>query len=500
MKRTISLWLGLLAFALLPALAQTPASTSSVPMGKIHGRVFGTQNNEAAASGTVTLSSESGHSKDYTFNISSTGDYAGEAPAGNYNVRIVMKTQSGFMESNRQNVEVTIVAGQDSQQDIDMSHLEAISTNNGKVGTIHGHVIGPDGEMTTAGTVSLSTDGGPTAKYSYSLSPDGSFSGNASAGKYTIVFRAPDTPANKVVEFIENVRVVAGQDTLQDIDMTRKAFLDKMTPEQRKQLDDMKQKNNEIHKSNMVIANLNVDIKTASQEFRDADNSRAAAIQALGATASKSDVDAKDAEIKDAKYTQIESLMLKDTAAKADASILWADLAQAEIGLKKYDLAAVNYKKALDIEATQKKPLTDVQGLANAGLGEIYARTGKVAEANAAYDAAAKVNPSRAGVYLKNEAVIFYQTNNPAAQAAAADEAIKADPTQALSYYLKGNGLVPLTTVDPKTQKMIAPAGCLEAYEKYLELAPNGPYAAEVKSLLEGFGQKIVTNYKSKSK
>ena len=328
----------------------------------------------------------------------------------------------------------------------------------------------------------------------------GSFSGNASAGKYTIVFRAPDTPANKVVEFIENVRVVAGQDTLQDIDMTRKAFLDKMTPEQRKQLDDMKQKNNEIHKSNMVIANLNVDIKTASQEFRDADNSRAAAIQALGATASKSDVDAKDAEIKDAKYTQIESLMLKDTAAKADASILWADLAQAEIGLKKYDLAAVNYKKALDIEATQKKPLTDVQGLANAGLGEIYARTGKVAEANAAYDAAAKVNPSRAGVYLKNEAVIFYQTNNPAAQAAAADEAIKADPTQALSYYLKGNGLVPLTTVDPKTQKMIAPAGCLEAYEKYLELAPNGPYAAEVKSLLEGFGQKIVTNYKSKSK
>ena len=35
MKRTISLWLGLLAFSLLPALAQTPTA----PTGKIHGHV-----------------------------------------------------------------------------------------------------------------------------------------------------------------------------------------------------------------------------------------------------------------------------------------------------------------------------------------------------------------------------------------------------------------------------------------------------------------------------
>src|SRR5258708_37995130 len=36
MKRTISIWLGLLALALLPALAQTPAAT---PTGKLHGHV-----------------------------------------------------------------------------------------------------------------------------------------------------------------------------------------------------------------------------------------------------------------------------------------------------------------------------------------------------------------------------------------------------------------------------------------------------------------------------
>jgi hypothetical protein len=45
MKRTISLWIGLLAFAVMPALAQTPApapangQTAGQPTGKIHGKI-----------------------------------------------------------------------------------------------------------------------------------------------------------------------------------------------------------------------------------------------------------------------------------------------------------------------------------------------------------------------------------------------------------------------------------------------------------------------------
>ena len=38
MKRTISLWLGVLAFALLPALAQQPTQPTE-PMGKVHGHI-----------------------------------------------------------------------------------------------------------------------------------------------------------------------------------------------------------------------------------------------------------------------------------------------------------------------------------------------------------------------------------------------------------------------------------------------------------------------------
>jgi cytochrome c-type biogenesis protein CcmH/NrfG len=278
--------------------------------------------------------------------------------------------------------------------------------------------------------------------------------------------------------------------------MSRKAFIDNLSADQKKQLEELKKKNSEAMKANEVIKNLNADLKTVGQDIKDADNARQTAAQALGATASKADLEAKEAEIKTAKYTDVETLMLKDTAAKPDASVLWAQLGQAQVGLKKYDEAETTYKKVLELEATAKKPNPQVQGLADSGLGEIYARTSKVPEANAAYDAAAKVNPTQAGFYLKNEAVIFFQMNNADAQAAAADEAILADPTQPMLYYLKGQGLIVKATVDA-AGKYVLPPGCAEAYQKYLELAPNGPYAGEVKGILAQSTQKVDNSYKA---
>jgi hypothetical protein len=54
--------------------------------------------------------------------------------------------------------------------------------------------------------------------------------------------------------------------------------------------------------------------------------------------------------------------------------------------------------------------------------------------------------------------------------------------------------------MDPKTNKLVAPAGCLEAYQKYLQLAPDGPYAADVKGILAGFSQTIDNTYKAPKK
>jgi tetratricopeptide (TPR) repeat protein len=392
MKRTISLWVGLLAFALLPALAQQP----TVPMGKIHG-----------------------------------------------------------------------------------------------------HVINPTGAAQTTGNVSLSVDGGHTAKYTLQVDTNGDYQGEVAAGKYMLIFRQPDTPPDKMVDSVSAVTVVAGQDVAQDFDMSRKDFIDKLPPETQKALAELKQHNAEAIKANEVIKNLNADLRLCTQDIKDADAARNTAIQQLGATAAKADIDAKENEIKAAKYKEVETLMLKDTAAKPDASILWAQLGQAQSGLKEYDAAEASFKKSLEIDNASKKPNGVIQGMAESGLGEIYARTGKIPEANAAYDAAAKVNPPQAGSYLRNEAVIFFQVGNGDAQVAAADEAIKVDPNQALLYYLKGQGLIQKSTFDPKTKMIVLPPGCAEAYHKYLDLAPTGLYAAEVQGILQQAGQKVETTYKA---
>jgi|HubBroStandDraft_5_1064220.scaffolds.fasta_scaffold40189_2 tetratricopeptide (TPR) repeat protein len=385
----------------------------------------------------------------------------------------------------------------------------APATAAGPTGKIHGHVSNPTGAPQNGGTVSLLAVGvaavsGTAAKASFTVNADGDYSGEVAPGTYRLVYRTPGMPADKEADHAENVKIVQGQDLDQDVDMSRQAYIDALPPDQKKQLEDLKKHNSEAMKTNEVIKSLNADLKVVTQDVKDADAAHATAVSTLGAAASKADIDAKETEIKTAKYTEIETLMTKDTAAKPDASILWAQLGQAQVGLKKYDDAAVTFKKVIDLEANSKKPNPAVQGLANSGLGEVYARTGKIQEASDAYDAAAKANPTSGAFYLKNETVIYFQTNQPDAQAASADKAIALDPTQAILYYLKGNALVGKTTEqkDPKTNKstLVAPPGCIEAYQKYLQLAPDGPYAAEVKSILAGFNQTIDSGFKAPAK
>ncbi|MGA3082358.1 MAG: hypothetical protein ABSD44_13465 [Terracidiphilus sp.] len=375
--------------------------------------------------------------------------------------------------------------------------LPALAQTPKPMGKIHGHVTNPAGSPQSSGIIGLSNDSGRSLKYTFPVSETGDYAGEAPGGTYTVVFR--DTPDGKSIDSFDGVKVVVGHDVVQDDDMSRKAYIDKnLNAEQRRKLEDLKKQNS---KDNDVIKNLNGDIATANQDLIDASAAHKTAKAALGDAASRDDVDAKEIEIKTAKYTEVETMMLRDTAAKPDASVLWNELGLAQLGMakmkndsSKYDDAEANFKKALSVEAVASKPSPGNLGNANSALGELYARTGKVPEANAAYDAAAKANPSSAAVYLTNEAAIFVNAGNGDAAAAAADEAITADPKQALPYYLKGQGLIQKATLDP-AGKMILPAGCAEAYQKYLDLAPTGQFVADVKGILTEASQVHNTAY-----
>ena len=367
----------------------------------------------------------------------------------------------------------------------------------GPTGKIHGKVINPTGAPQTSGTISLSSDNGRTNKYTFDVDATGSFAGEAAPGTYTLVFRQKDTPPDKMVDSIEGIKIEPGQDLSADDDMSRQAFVDKLPEEQKKQLEEIRKHNSEALKANEVIKNLNADLKLVTADIHDAETARATAQQQLGASAQRADVDAKEKEIKTGKYTEIENLMQKDSGLRPNEPVLWAYLGMGQAGLKKYDEAEASYKKVVELSASAKTPKPDILGMAHAGLGEIYARSGKVPEANAEYAEAAKADPPKAGMYLKNEAVIFSQTGNADAQVAAAEEAIKVNPNDPTVYYLKGQGLVGKATFDDKTKMIVLPPGCAEAYQKYLELAPTGAYAQDVAGILQQAGQKVSSTYKA---
>lgn len=383
------------------------------------------------------------------------------------------------------------------------------------MGKIHGQVINPTGAPQTSGTITAqqvtraASGPGLAAQTQdagvFKVDQNGNFGGDLPAGTYNLIYRDTNTPENQQVDHFDNVVITAGQTTEQNIDMSRPEFVANLPADEKKQLDDLRKHNAEALKVNEVVKHLNTDLKTVAADIHDADQAPEAAAQQLGSGATRQAIEAKTAEIKTAKYTEAEDLMSKDTAAKPDASILWARLGQAQIGLKKYDDAETSFKKALDLESTSKKPVPEVQGLAQSGLAEALARQGKTDEAAAAFDEAAKINPTQAAFYLRNETVIFFQQGNAAAQVVSADKAIAADtnpddPSLAVVYYLKGQGLVGNATIDPKTNKIVLPPGCAEAYQKYLELAPNGPYSADAKGILNQAGQKISSSYKAGKK
>jgi tetratricopeptide (TPR) repeat protein len=217
---------------------------------------------------------------------------------------------------------------------------------------------------------------------------------------------------------------------------------------------------------------------------------------------------------KEMRFSDAETLMLKDSQSNPDAVLIWVELGLAQLGLKKYNDAEKSFQKALGVDpdtqkaihredyysengrthasrntadhivSTTNKLTPDVKGVCYAALGEIYARAGKAAESQAAYDSAVESNPAQAALYLGNETIINFQLGKTEAQLAAAQKAIAVDPNRAMLYYFKAQALASKATIDAKTQKLILPPGCIEAYQKYLALDPNGKFANDAKGVI----------------
>jgi tetratricopeptide (TPR) repeat protein len=153
---------------------------------------------------------------------------------------------------------------------------------------------------------------------------------------------------------------------------------------------------------------------------------------------------------------------------------------------KLYNDAAEHYKKAIALKPTV--------GAYYNNMGDALAKSGNVQGAIDAYTQAAQNDPTNAAMYYFNLGAVLTNTGKTDEANAAFDKAIAADPTKADAYYQKGVNLLGKAKLG-SDGKMQAPEGTAEAFNKYLELQPDGPNAESAKQLLASIGAKVETTY-----
>ena len=337
--------------------------------------------------------------------------------------------------------------------------------------SIHGHAQDPLDQPVVNTKVEITTDG-KTALDTFMTDANGDYKGSGiKPGTYTVLLfgdiKGKDGKITQgIIDYQQNVKFTAGTDAQVDFDMTRQAYISKLPPDVQKQIAIVRKQNAATQQENSKIKNVNkliVDARTA----RKAGN-----------------------------FDQAIALDTQATQAKPDVGLTWYELGDSELAAKKYPDAATNYKKALTLLAVEKAPKPDVIAAADNNLGEALAKSGDVNDAVTAYETAAKADPTQAGMYYTNEAIVLFKTGQGDAAGAAADKAIAADPNRAIAYYIKGWSLVQHATIDPKTNKIVLPAGCADAYHKFLSLAPTGPLAEDAQNILQQAGETIHSSYK----
>lgn len=160
-------------------------------------------------------------------------------------------------------------------------------------------------------------------------------------------------------------------------------------------------------------------------------------------------------------------------------ALIWGNLGQS------YDLAGRNDEAAQAYQqAANLKP--DDPGAYN-NLGNVLAKAGKIDEARAAYTKSAELDPTKAAMAWRNFGISLYNANRLGDAVEPLQKSAALDPNSAQTWYLLGASLVYKMTIKKVGDKDVpefAP-GTIEAYQKAIELDPNGTYGKQAQEGLE---------------
>jgi tetratricopeptide (TPR) repeat protein len=370
-------------------------------------------------------------------------------------------------------------------------------------GSVKGVCKDQEGNPIAGATVEwLSTDTG--RKYTLKTNNKGEyFSLGVSPGKYNVAL----SKDGKEIYHFNNVTVTLDETTL-DFDLKKEyanaAAGKGANAEQIKQAQEQQAK---AQKENMTVKALNEHLAQSND-----------AIQA-------------------GNYDQAVTILAEATQMDPTRDLLWFKLGDAyrlsankqtdpAEKQKRYDEAIQDYQKAIQIKSGQAAPASAQAGQPAAqgqsgqpaqgqtpaatvdpknaqtlgayynNLAEVYAKSGKTDDAVKAYQQAAQVNPANAAQYTFNEGAVLTNAGKVDDAIQAFDKVIAADPNKADAYYWKGVNMIGKATL--KGDKMVAPEGTADAFNKYLELDPNGKYADPAKQMLASIGANVETTFGKK--
>lgn len=346
-----------------------------------------------------------------------------------------------------------------------------------QTGSISGQILDVNAKPWVGLTVQAVSDQG--AKQEAKTDNDGKYSiRNLRTGIYTVTITAFPPPNDKQPPFeMAKLKVGSGEEAKADANF--KEVLAKQgaaAQEQVKKNEEAKAKF-EGMKAHFTAGNAILEQeKAAKAELQKATpDQRDAAKQKLADLADQAAAEYKAAQ---------QSTPEKDT----NMHLLWAKLGEAYDTAGRNDEAAQAYQQAINL-ATTTKP-ESLPGYYN-NLGNVLARAGKIEEAKAAYTKSAELDPPNAATAWRNFGISLYNANRLGDAVEPLKKSAELDPKNAQTWYLLGASLVYKMTIKKVGDKEVpefAP-GTIEAYQKAIELDPNGTYGQQAKVGLEQLQQ-----------
>jgi Flp pilus assembly protein TadD len=337
-------------------------------------------------------------------------------------------------------------------------------------GSIAGTILDVNGKPWFGLNVQAVSDQG--AKQDAKTDAEGKFTiRNLRAGVYTLTITTFPAPNDKQAPVpMGQLKVASGEETKAP-DMNFKDIMAKAGAEAQEKV---KKQDEDKQKFEGMKAHFSAGAAFLEQERKAKDD------------LAKATPDQRDAlkqslkDLSDKASAEFQSAQKAASEKDPNQHLLWAKLGES------YDLAGRNDEAAQAYQqAVAAKP--DDPGYYN-NLGNVLARAGKIDDARAAYAKSAELDPTKAATAWRNFGISLYNANRGGDAIEPLQKSAELDPKSAQTWYLLGACLIYKMTVKKVGDKDIpefAP-GTIEAYQKAVELDPNGPFGQQAK---EGLAQ-----------